>query len=110
MNAMLRGHTTLPVWLAGAMLACGLASPARADIIYSAANDFSLASNPNGVWSYGYENTLGASLQLYDIATTNARGTVGLDQWSSSLLGGDPHVIHNRTNTDLTFGSVTVPA
>jgi hypothetical protein len=58
MNAMLRGRATLRVWVAAAMLGGGLVAPTRADS-FSAADDFSLASNPNGVWSYGYESTLG---------------------------------------------------
>ena len=31
---------------------------ASAGIAYDAAADFSLTSNPNGVWSYGYSTTL----------------------------------------------------
>lgn len=83
----------------------------RAGPVFDAANDFSLASNPNGVWSYGFENTLGGSLQLFDVATMNARGATGLDAWTSSHTGDTPTVMHNGTNAPLTFGgTVTVPA
>ena len=41
--------------------------------VYSAAADFSLASNPNGVWSYGYEISLGSSFQLYDAVHAQRR-------------------------------------
>jgi hypothetical protein len=42
--------------IAGAVLALLLltSSVAAAGPIYSLAGDFSLASNPNGAWSYGY--------------------------------------------------------
>ena len=30
--------------------------------IYDAARDFSIEHNPNGVWSYGYKQTLGVPL------------------------------------------------
>ena len=40
-------------------------------VVYDAASDFSVASNPNGVWSYGYENPLGSGFQLYNATVTN---------------------------------------
>ncbi len=78
--------------------------------IYSAANDFSLASNPNDAWSYGYSNTLGGNLNLYDVATVDARGFSGIDAWTSSAIGVDPYVNHNRTNTDISWQTVKTPA
>ena len=93
--------------LALASLLAMAAPPVHAGSVYDAAADFSLASNPNGVWSYGYENSLGLSLQLYDKATVDVLGRVGLDSWNSSALGIDPNVIHNRTNKALTFVSAT---
>ena len=48
---------------------------ASAGPIYDAAANFSIASNPNGVWTYGYSSTLtpGAGLTLYTM-TTNGLG------------------------------------
>ncbi len=103
--------TVLAAWVAGLGLMLGVAAQTHAATVYSAANDFSLLSNPNGVWSYGYENSLGLTLVLYDVATMDARATLGLDSWTSSSLGVDPHIIHNRTSSPLNIaGSVTVPA
>jgi hypothetical protein len=104
--------TVLAPWVAGLGITLGVAAQTYAGTCNSAANDFSLAGNPNGVWGYGYTNSLGAGLlSLYDVATPNARGAVGLDSWTASIIGVDPHVIHNSTPSPITFGgSVTVPA
>jgi hypothetical protein len=42
---------------------------------YDPAADFSLNSNPNGVWSYGYSTTLGGVMTLHQEADANWRGT-----------------------------------
>lgn len=64
---------------------------------YSAGPDFSIASNPNGVWSYGYESTLGGPLNLYDVSGTSG----GNEFWASSAVNslGAPDVAYNPTNT-----------
>jgi hypothetical protein len=41
------------------------AGPSAHATLYSAAADFSISGNPNGVWSYGYSATLGSALTLY---------------------------------------------
>jgi len=41
---------------------------------YNAALDFSLSSNPNGVWSYGYSTTLGSPMGLDDVTVINGYG------------------------------------
>ena len=50
--------------LTAAMVALCFASLAQA-AVYDVANDFSIASNPNGVWTYGSENALGDALTLF---------------------------------------------
>jgi PEP-CTERM motif-containing protein len=63
---------------------------------YNNSADFSLASNPNGVWSYGYETTLGGSLTLYNVTSTPD----GQQVWNSSGLNvdGTPGDLNNPTN------------
>src|SRR5262245_50818527 len=63
---------------------------------WNSADNFSAANNPNGVWQYGYEMSLGGAFTLFDIRTT--RGT-GLDYWTSSSLGNDPDVSHNPSTS-----------
>ena len=56
-------NTKIPRVLAGVALSTvvwAIASVAQA-ATYDVSNDFSTSSNPNGVWSYGYETTLGGS-------------------------------------------------
>jgi hypothetical protein len=67
-------------------------------IIYDAAMDFSLNSNPNGVWSYGYSTTLGASMGLDDVSVQNS---YGLYIWrnASQDPNGPSFAFNPTTNT-----------
>ena len=74
---------------------------------YDISNDFSLASNPNGVWSYGYATGLTGTLTLYDLPST-----VGsLQLWQSSVLNvsGDPLVWNNPTSSSAVVPGVPSP-
>jgi hypothetical protein len=51
-----------------------LARPGAAQS-YNAAGDFSIASNPNGAWTYGWSTTLGSAFNLDSSNTTSASGT-----------------------------------
>jgi len=81
---------------------------AAAGAVYNAANDFSLSANPSGVWSYGYEDRLGAPLHLYNQPTANWRGATGLDGWTFSTLPLDPNISHNRSTSILTLSDTGV--
>lgn len=59
---------------------------------WSAADDFSPSSNPNGAWAYGYQTSLGGAFSLYNVPTT--LGT-GLNYWTPGSLGVDPNLLHN---------------
>jgi hypothetical protein len=62
------------------LLVFGAGSSACAGVIYSAAADFSVASNPNGVWSYGTTGTtLTGPLTLY---ATQKNGMGGVPDWN----------------------------
>jgi len=61
----------------------------------SAAGDFSISSNPNGVWSYGYSTTLGSALILYTSNTTSYSG-LGVDGWLAPE--GIPYLLYNNTS------------
>jgi hypothetical protein len=63
---------------------------------WNTAEDFSAVNNPNGVWQYGYEATLGEAFVLFDVRTNRESG---LDYWISSLLGLDPDVSHNPSSS-----------
>ncbi len=72
---------------------------------WSAAGDFSPTNNPNGVWSYGWSQTLG-SLFILDTASESQSG---IDRWlGQQWPDGNPSVNHNATPTAITpFNSVT---
>jgi hypothetical protein len=94
------------------VLAFLLIVPASAGAIYNAAADFSLAGNPNGVWSYGYETTLG-TFTAYTLSTNAFGGNGLLSAWyiNNSLLAPDlPAVIKNTSGSTLTWGTVVQPA
>jgi uncharacterized membrane protein len=56
-----------------------------ANVIYSAARDFSTRLNPNSVWSYGSTTSLGGAFTLYTISgTTFLSGEVG---WFGPIPG-----------------------
>ncbi len=75
--------------------------PAGHAITYDAASDFSIVSNPNGVWSYGYSSTLGGELILYPDKGINS----GLEYWQKNISLGAPSVAYNPTSITLDFGT-----
>src|SRR5437867_3773982 len=61
--------------------------------------DFSIGSNPNGNWSYGWSETLGGTFNLDPTSTSSHLGT-GLSGWESGLGGeGNPWVLYNGTGS-----------
>ena len=77
---------------------------------YDAAADFSITSNPNGSWSYGWEASLGGAF------TPNAdeRSVYqGLDSWGGpeSFDFNYPHVSFNHTGATLDYANgISQPA
>jgi hypothetical protein len=84
--------STFATWLGVALVALPSAASA-----FSAAGDFSLSSNPNGSWSYGWSYGLGSAFNL-DTTNTTSFQNLGLDAW----LGGagsaaSPYALYNST-------------
>lgn len=76
---------------------------------YDASADYSSKSNPNGVWSYGWTQSLGATLNLFP----NQTPVSGMYVWTSTCCGsqtGPPGDGYNETGASITVGTVTVPA
>lgn len=69
-------------------------------VVYDLARDFSQASNPNGVWSYGWQGTLGGAFNLLPVrGTVRTDNGVPIDYWQAVPLN-EPTVYHNgSTNT-----------
>ena len=97
-------HTAGLALAALALLGLGASRPAQAQT-YDAAGDFSIASNPNGVWSYGYENSLGGTLNLYtDLAPAGASS----NGWIHDIALGTPVVRKNFGASADTFADVVL--
>jgi uncharacterized repeat protein (TIGR01451 family) len=65
--------------------------------------DFSVAANPNGVWSYGSLPSPGA----FSLFTTANPGSP-IEGWQGS--GSGPFFSHNVTQSNFTSGTVSIPA
>ena len=96
---------TVPCLLALALVVSVI--PAKGAAIYNAVDDFS-ASNPNGVWSYGYMVTLGGPFNLLTVFSPAAsNNTNDIDAWAYSTNYPDgtatPYVGHNTLTTTDTF-------
>jgi plastocyanin len=82
-----------------AVLAVNAVVP-RAD--YDLSADYSLSSNPNGVWSYGWEETMGGSFNLLlSSQTLRAPNGVPVQIWSLTPNTA-PAVYHNATTDTAT--------
>jgi hypothetical protein len=76
---------------------------------YDAVKDFSITSNPNGVWSYGWLSSLGSPLNLYTV--TDSTTFSGLSAWleTGMTMYAPPLVGHNDTQTTLCYLIFCVP-
>lgn len=94
----------------GYLVLFGVSSPLRAGMIYDAAADFSLAGNPNGAWSYGYDAE--GEEFLYNVSTTAEFGNSNLSSWrfpySPEFFGRGPAVVKNLAATTQQGPSATL--
>ena len=76
---------------------------------YDAVRDFSITSNPNGVWSYGWQSSLGSPLNFYTV--TDSATFNGLSAWleTGMTMYAPPFVGHNDTDGTLCYLSFCVP-
>lgn len=93
--------------LSSALVAAGmlLAGPDCGAAGYDGAADFSLNSNPNGVWSYGYSATLGGTMTL-DLEKTQDISGLYIWRKSGSAANG-PSFAFNPTGNTITITQPT---
>ncbi len=84
-----------------------IVSPAASAQTWNAVKDFSLASNPNGVWSYGSLTKYGAPLTLYTTTCTNLFGLPD-SAWATQGCN-TPYVLHNDSSQPICFETICVP-
>lgn len=89
-----------------ALVVLGTGMAASGATTFDPAAGFSAASNPNGVWTYGYSTTLTSALNVYDVKQNMA----GLDYWESSKVNQltAPNVSHNGTASSISTGTIVV--
>jgi hypothetical protein len=77
---------------------------------YDAARDFSIISNPNGVWSYGWTSSLGSPLNLYTVTDTTS--VSGISAWlrSGTYYIDPPLIAHNDTDSVICVPVCVPPA
>ena len=86
-----------------------LTSAALADTVYDASADFSLAANPNGVWSYAAWS-MPAEYFGNATASTASYGGLGLPGWDWGASNWQPCILNNRTGATVDLGSgILVP-
>ena len=74
---------------------------------FSAAGDFSTASNPNGAWSYGWSLGLGSAFTP-DSSNTTAYSGTSLSGWlGDQHPDGIPYILYNGTANPITLSSTT---
>ncbi len=92
------------LFITSLLLALAMVSGAQALPAYDSGGDFSSSNNPNGAWSYGYQTTLGGTLNLY----TDLANVGGLLIWRFNINNtSTPGVAFNPSGTDITFASTT---
>ena len=70
-------------------------------VIHDVERDFSIAANPNGVWSYGWKSNLTEGFTLLPVPRSYSNGGVPFEDW---VLANNQHpaVFHNAS-TNLTY-------
>jgi hypothetical protein len=98
-----------PVLLAAVWLCLASVAGAAGAQTYDAAADFSIASNPNGVWSYGWSTSRGSTFNLLPQPRPAFDGVS--DVWTGSGICCDiaPSVFHNGSNSVDTRASCCAP-
>jgi hypothetical protein len=86
------------------------ASPSLA-LTFNAAADFSTTNNPNGVWRYGWSQTLGSVFNQLSQTDTVCDGKLNrwIGSFSSNPYWDNPAVGHNNTGSTLNCGTGQLP-
>lgn len=92
-----------------ASLLCACGSESGGEPIESTgdvAQDFSLRSNPNGAWSYGYTTSPGGALTLCASSTRTAWDQDFIHGWYAGIgFDGSPTVAKNTSTESAVFGT-----
>jgi hypothetical protein len=70
--------------------------------VWNLADDFSIAQNPNGAWSYGWRTVSEQPLVLYTEHTMRCGAPQELENWNHYIEDDCPRVTHNPQNYPVT--------
>lgn len=96
-------RNALALAFVGGFALASLTPTALADTVYDASADFSLAANPNGVWSYA---AWSMPAQYFGNATASSAsyGGLGLPGWDWGASNWQPCIVNNRTGATVDLG------
>ncbi len=81
------------------------AAAAQTSIIYDPGAQYSATNNPNGAWSYGYENTLGGPFILYTLPLLVG----GVEEWRiTNMASGPPVIAYNPSTNAANLGTPVI--
>lgn len=97
--------TLLQSGLAGILGVAGM----QAGLAYDPDADFTIASNPTGVWSYGWLASPGSSFTLFNVGGSIVEGGGGktVEYWTRG--GSEPLLFHHGGPGDLAFATIYIP-
>ena len=96
----------LLLFVAAATVAAAAQTPQWKNADYDAVRDFSSQSNPNGVWSYGWESTFAGPLTLY--TGVGSCETPGISWWYLACQT-QPVLGHNDTDKVVCYYDFCLP-
>lgn len=102
---LMMNRTSKIAWIIAVMaLAIAFVAFSEKSEAYDPVGEFSLNSNPSGVWSYGYMLTLGGTLNYYN---QTYLFPTGLMDWRASIdiADGVPTIICNTSGSDIAIAS-----
>jgi hypothetical protein len=83
--------------------------PAESQTTWSAVPNFTITTNPNGAWSYGWEGSLGAPFSIYPLTDTTS--VPGMNAWleDGTYPFNPPYVARNVTTKTICYETYCVP-
>jgi hypothetical protein len=92
------------IWIGALSYVIGFGLPvSHAQVVYDPAANFSATNNPNGVWSYGWTQSLGSAFNF----DTSFQNGSGLNFWVGPFPNGSsefmPYVAHNGTASTINY-------
>ena len=83
--------------------------PQRKNADYDAVRDFSIQSNPNGPWSYGYMTGSNSPFTLYTVPDTDCYPGYSFSGWHKEGACYIPFLLHNDSDKVICWETFCIP-